>query len=226
MRILVVGDSTALFLGQGLAAWQVGNPSYAQVDMLWSPGECFILDGVITSMEAQEYLDKSREVIRTLLPEALSESKPDVVVLMSSVNDIANREWSESEGPLSPFEPVFQQRMHDAYVDLTNRILAAGTSRVVWVIPPIPRKMWLQADLGDLDRYRVQHDVIRDVVGEGPPSVGIVDLDHWFDVTGATGDLNFRPDGLHMTVDSATWLADNYMGPEIVRQVLGLPTDH
>jgi hypothetical protein len=57
---------------------------------------------------------------------------------MSTVSDVANREWSADEGPLGPRDERYRTRMRDAYGELTLRLLGAGVPEVVWVVPPAP----------------------------------------------------------------------------------------
>ena len=137
VRIMVVGDSTAFYLGQGLAAWAGDHPQHAQVDVLYCQGCGFILDGTITSFEAASFVAQSRVVVQQEMLEHIAAVQPDVVVLMSTVNDIANRQWDAAEGVLTPADPRYRARMVAAYGAVTDSVLAAGVPHLVWVNPPI-----------------------------------------------------------------------------------------
>ena len=220
VRILVVGDSTAALLGQGIAAWSVQNPTVATSSLIWNPGLGFILDGTITTFDAANYLERAREIVYGELPMTIRSLQPDVVVLMTTVNDIANRKWSDSEGPLAPSDPAFRGRMTDSYRAISAAILDQGVAHVVWIVPPRPAALWRYADLNDPLRYQVQHDVIGAVVAGMPGRLGLVDLARWAEVTGSATDPTWRPDGVHMSVDAATVLAQQYLGAMLVQQAL------
>jgi len=224
IRIMVVGDSTAFYMGQGLAAWAGDHPQYAQVDVLYCQGCGFILDGTITSFEAASFVAQSRVVVRQEMLEHIADVQPDVVVLMSTVNDIANRKWDEAEGVLTPADPRYRARMVAAYRAVTDSVLAAGVPHVVWVNPPIPVGVWDPPEMGEDPRNWVQHEVIRGVAAEQGPAVRVNELDAWFSLTGHAVDRTWRPDGTHLTEASAKSLASEFLGAWLVQTALRLPT--
>ena len=219
VRILMVGDSTGFYVGQGLAAWAVAHPQHAQTDLLWCQGCGFVLDGRVTSFDAAPFVERSNDVVRREVPETVARLHPDVVVLMTTIDDIADREWSPDEGVLTPFDPRFRERMRAQYATLTASLVAAGVPTVVWVVPPIPTTMFDTADLGERARYMVQHDVIREVASEAASAGGgvkVAEMAQWFADAGHDGDAEWRPDGTHLTEESAGWLADRWLGPWLV----------
>ncbi len=223
VRILMVGDSTGFYVGQGLAAWAVAHPRHAQTDLLWCQGCGFVLDGRVTSFDAAPFVERSNDVVRRQVPETVARLHPDVVVLMTTIDDIADREWSPDEGVLTPFDPRFRSRMRAQYATLTASLVAAGVPTVVWVVPPIPTTMFDTADLGERARYMVQHDVIREVASEAASAGGVVkvaEMAQWFADAGHDGDAKWRPDGTHLTEESAGWLADRWLGPWLVGAAL------
>ena len=219
VRILVVGDSTALYLGQGLAAWAVAHPGYAQVDVMWCQGCGFLLDGVVTSYDASAFVARSREVVLDLLPDAVQRLQPDVVVLMSTIDDVLQRQWTAEEGPLSPVDPAFAARLRQQYGDVTESLLAGGVDRVVWVVPPVPTGSEVP-ELRERARYEAQHAVMREVAAAAGPQVAVNELDAWFT---ASGDLvaGWRPDGTHLTEESAEQLAEVFVGPWLIQLLTG-----
>ena len=223
VRILVVGDSTAFYLGQGLAAWAGDHPRYAQVDVLYCQGCGFILDGTITSFEAASFVAKSRVVVQQEMIEDIAAVQPDVVVLMSTVNDIANRQWDDAEGVLTPADPRFRARMVAAYRAVTDSVLVAGVPHVVWVNPPIPAGVWDPPEMGEDPRNWVQHDVIREVAAASGPAVTVNELDAWLSLTGHADDRTWRPDGTHLTEESAKALANEFLGAWLVHTALRPP---
>ena len=227
VRILVVGDSTAFYVGQGLAAWAVAHPQHAQTDLLWCQGCGFILDGRITSFDAAPFVENSNDVVKRQVPETVGRVHPDVVVLMTTIDDVADREWSATEGTLTPRDPRFRQRMKDAYLSVTESLVAAGVPTVVWVVPPVPQSVFDTADLGEKDRYQIQHDVIHEVVAElaaagaGTTVVKAAEMATWFEDAGHDTDETWRPDGTHLTEESAGWVAERWLGPWLLGAALG-----
>jgi hypothetical protein len=223
IRMLVVGDSTAFYVGQGLAAWAVDHPQHAQTDLLWCQGCGFVLDGTITSFDAAPFVQNSNDVVRRQVPDAVARLHPDVVVLMTTIDDIADRRWSMEEGVLTPFDPRFRERVREQYAALTASLVDAGVPTVVWVVPPVPTSVFDTADLGDRDRYLVQHDVIREVAADAVASgavVKVAEMATWFEEAGHVGDETWRPDGTHLTEQSAAWLAERWLGPWLVTAAL------
>ena len=220
VRIMVVGDSTAFYLGQGLAAWAGDHPQHAQVDVLYCQGCGFILDGTITSFEAASFVAQSRVVVQQEMLEHIAALQPDVVVLMSTVNDIANRQWDAAEGVLTPADPRYRARMVAAYGAVTDSVLAAGVPHLVWVNPPIPAGVWDPPEMSEDPRNWVQHDVIREVAAAAGAAVNVNELDAWFTLTGHGADRSWRPDGTHLTEQSAKELAGEFLGAWLVQTAL------
>ncbi len=224
VRIMVVGDSTAFYVGQGMASWAVANPFLAQVNLLWCQGCGFILDGRVTSFEAEPFVETSRKVVLEQLPDTIAKVHPDVVVLMTTIDDVADRSWDMAEGVLTPRDERFRSRMVTQYAAVTNSVLAAGAATVVWVVPPVPTSYFDTPDLGERDRYLIQHDVIREVAAssaEAGGNVVVCDLDHWFSQAGHDRESAWRPDGTHLNEESARWLADRWLGPWLVNAATG-----
>jgi hypothetical protein len=222
VRVLVVGDSTAFYVGQGLAGWAVQHPQHAQVDLLWCQGCGFILDGTITSFDGSAFIATSNKVVNEQVPEMIKRVHPDVVVLMTTIDDVADRAWDMAEGTLTPRDPRFRERMRTQYERVTRSVLAAGVPQVVWVVPPVPTSYFETSDLGERDRYLVQHEVIREVA-EAAPGAVVCEMDEWFVQAGLTDDDTWRPDGTHLNERSAGWLVERWLGPWIIRTALGLP---
>ncbi|MBI5087404.1 MAG: hypothetical protein HZB15_00620 [Actinobacteria bacterium] len=218
VRMLVVGDSTALYVGEGLAAWTLEHPEAAQVSVIWYQGCTFLLEPEMVTFDLPRLVDDSRDTVRRRMPAAISELQPDVVVLMVTMSDVANRQWSADEGPLSPFDPRYVERLAGAYRELTDGILGSGVGEVVWVVPPTPVHLWLEPDMNEADRYAVQHQVIRDVASGYDDRVSVVDLDAWLTAAGHDDDPWWRTDGVHLTDASGAALAEQYLGPLLVRR--------
>ena len=226
VRVLVVGDSTSLYLAQGLAAWSVDHPSMLQADVLWHPGVTLLYDSVNTSFDSAKEFRDARQIIAVDAPETVTRLKPDIVLVVVTLNDVVNRRWSKSEGTLTPFDARYRQRLVDRYRSFSTTLLASGASQVLLVVAPTPFHRFVEPERNDPTRYAVQHDVIREVAaGFGASAqagkVGVVELDQWFTDHGHANDTTWRPDGVHLTTDSAHQLAADYLGATLLRRALG-----
>ena len=227
VRVLVVGDSTALYVAQGLAAWSVEHPTLLQADVLWHPGVTLLYDTVNTSFDSTKEFRDARQIIAVDAPETVARLKPDIVLVVVTLNDVVNRRWTKVEGTLTPFDAPYRQRLVDRYRTFTSTMLASGASQVLLVVTPTPFHRFVEPERNDPARYAVQHDVIREVAagfGASPQAgkVGVVELDQWFTDHGHADDTTWRPDGVHLTTDSAHQLAVDYLGAALMRRGLGL----
>ena len=221
VRVLVVGDSTAWMVAQGLAAFAVDQPEHAQVSLLWYPGLGFVLDGTIVSFESVDIVKQSAVVLHDELPQLVRELQPDVVLLMSTIYDLGNREWDDQEGPLTPYDPPFREKLVEWYSRITNDLIAMNVPQVVWAVPPTPHGEDLYApEMGEAARFDVQHDVIREVAANSGPHAQFVDLDSWLKRSGHADDEWWRPDGVHFSEDSAHQLATEFLGPWLIGAAL------
>ncbi len=220
VRMLVVGDSTALYVAQGLAAWTMLHPDHAQVSVSWCQGCTFVLDAEITSFDLDDVLTNSRRTIAEVMPEAIAELKPDVVVLMATVSEAADRQWDPEEGVLGPTDPRARERMVETYADLTMEIVSSGVPDVVWVVPPTPTHQWDDPEMNEVARYDAHHDIIREAASRFEHHVSVVDLDAWAHAEGRFDDDTWRADGVHIDVGPATDLAEKFLGPWLVTEAL------
>jgi peptidoglycan/LPS O-acetylase OafA/YrhL len=220
VRILVVGDSTALYVAQGLAAWTILHPDHAQVSVSWCQGCTFVLDAEITGFDLDDVLTNSRRTIAEVMPDAIAELKPDVVVLMATVSEAADRQWDAQEGSLGPTDPRARQRMVETYADLTMEIVSSGVPDVVWVVPPTPTHLWDVPEMNEVARYTAHHEIIREAASRFEHHVSVVDLDAWARAEGRFDDVTWRADGVHIDVGPATDLAEQFLGPWLVTEAL------
>jgi lysophospholipase L1-like esterase len=220
VRVLTAGDSTLLYVSEGLAEWALRHPDQAQISVQWCQGCTFLLEPDIVTFPIEGMLDNSRRVIGDELLASVGRLQPDVVMLMATVNEVADRQWSVEEGPLGPGDPRFRERMHLAYLDLTMRLLAAGAPRVVWVVPPTPVNVWNEPAMNEPGRFETHHEVLREVVATFAADVHLLDLDAWLTAAGHADDPAWRADGVHLTETGAAVLAEQFLGPWLVTEAL------
>ena len=179
--MLVVGDSTALYVAHGLAAWTMAHPDHAQVSVSWCQGCTFVLDADIVSFDLDDVLDNSRRTITEVMPDAIEQA-----AARRRGDDghrrarRPNRQWSDTEGPLAPTDPRSHDRMVEAYADLTMQIISSGVPDVVWVVPPTPTHQWDDdPEMNEVERYSAHHEIIREATARFEHHVSVVDLDAW-----------------------------------------------
>ena len=221
-RILVIGDSTAWSVGDGLAAWAEANPTLASVTLTVAPGCGFVLTGTVPADEGAGYTERCDAVLSDWMMRSIVDLQPDVVLLMATRTDVKDRTWSADEGVLTNADPRFQERQIADYSAVTTWILGAGVPEVVWVKPPVARVDPAPADeMTDPDRLGVLHAVIdAAVAGSDPARVSSVDLAEWYAQSGID-DAAARLDGIHFEVSAATEVAARLLGPRMVNVALG-----
>ena len=221
VRVLVVGDSTALYVGHGLAAWTMSHPGHAQVSVSWCQGCTFVPDAEIASFDLDGVEENSRRTLTEVMPDAIRQLRPDVVVLMSTVSDAANRQWDPAEGPIGPTDPRAGRRMVAAFADLTMEIITSGVPDVVWVVPPTPTHDWDDdPEMNEVERYAAHHEIVREAAARFEHHVSVVDLDAWARATGRFDDASWRADGVHIDEGPATEMAEQFLGPWLVIEAL------
>jgi hypothetical protein len=223
VRVLVVGDSVAWSLGNGLVGWADAHPEYALVGQSIAVSCGFVRAGFVPSYYGLGYEPPCNEMLDVRLPEMIAGLQPDVVMLMSTRIDVETRLWRPDEDPMPSTNPLARERRLDEYRAFTQRVLDLGAPHVVWVKPPIARRGALpdQPMMDDATMASL-HAAIDQVVVEFGPQVSSIDLAGWYPA-GGFDDAAARPDGLHFEPGPAETVADRYLGPALVRVALGSP---
>ncbi len=217
-RLLVVGDSTALAFAHGLAVWAAANPQYATVSVVAREGFGVLLTGTITTWDGSNFIASSRQMIETDVPAAVESLQPDVVIVMTTVDDVTDRRWNDDEGDLSPMDPASRSRLATAYYSYTQRLITTTDAVVVWVVPPIPTTQWESRAMRDPERYETQHRIIRGLLSVA--GVRVFDLEAWMMAQGFHHDSGWRPDGTHLSASGSLQLASQVAGPWLVNVAL------
>ena len=148
---------------------------------------------------------------------------PDVVVLMTTVNDMMNRIWTDEEGVLTPFDKLYFDRMAESYNAVTEQLIETGVPNIVWIAPPVQID-WRAPELAEVERWEVMSEIITKIEESNPEHVTVVDLDYWLSRAGHIDYQTWRPDGTHLTENSALQLVNEFLGPLLVRVAIGAPT--
>jgi hypothetical protein len=177
---------------------------------------------------ADQWIDIDRECVELLdevLPDRVRSLTPDVVVLMSTTWDVIDRRWDDGlSGP--PTDPAVAARTSADYLALTQRILDDGAAHVAWIRQPIPDPGWIGyfTPQEEPQRHESVYSMMDDVAAALPGRVSVIDLAGHVDAVGWATDQAVRPDGVHWSPESAVVLADGFLGEQIIRAALGLPS--
>ena len=220
VRLLTVGDSTAFYVGQALAEWSIEHRAYATSDLLWCQGCGLLRGGEVTSWNDSSFAVRSIEMFDVDLPSMVARVQPDVVALMVSVVDVADRQWAVSEGPLEPTDPRYAARLASSYRRTVLELLDLGVANIAIIAPP--RSVGFVSDgvMFTADRWEALHAALDLVALEFGPKVAVVDLAGWADAAGVTEDVDWRPDGTHLTARSAREVVDRWLAPILVDQAV------
>ncbi len=218
VRIIVLGDSTAQAAGSGLVEWAALNPTVAQVTVMAAPGCGFIRAGAPVPDISPGGRAYCNGVLDHDLPEALHQLEPDIIMMMTTIPDIAPRLFDPSVGPLTPVDPDFVTKARIDYQAVTKLILTNSSAHVVWIKPPLINPYWM--DIDSEARDPVVHSVMEAVMGELATAyadrVILLDLRTWLEKQGLDQDPSIRPDGIHFGPDGSLEVAERWLGPELV----------
>ena len=216
-RVLLVGDSTAMALSEGLLGWADARPAEVQVASLASPGCGLLHTSHMAGAEGEKLARGCAAVLDDDLPALLATGSLDVVVVMVTLPDVLERSWTDQEGLLRPSDPRYAERRRTEYAAFADSLHAAGVEQVVWVVPPRPTERWLQSVVNPVldDEWDAFVDAIQEVAARDPERTRVVRLDEWMRANEPT-DGSMRPDGLHLTPAAAAVVMDRFMGPVVL----------
>ena len=222
VRIVIVGDSTAEATGAGIVAWAAANPAYAQVELVTGPGCGLVTTGYLTIFgEVRDVDAECGPYVHGIVPDSITELQPDVVMVMTTMWDVFDRQLV-ADGPwLAPTDPAVRAVMAESLGEFTDDVLAIGVPRVVWVLGPTPLPSL--AGGPDPQAEPARHDVQRSIVAEiaaDRQGVSLVDLDSWMTAEGLSESREARIDGVHFGSETSLYIATEFLGPALVRAAL------
>ncbi|MDG1786068.1 MAG: acyltransferase family protein, partial [Ilumatobacter sp.] len=220
LRVLVVGDSTAVALGSGLVdhAFDQGG---MQVSVAAHGGCGLVSGGRYRSEVSNAAMDMNcRDVFERQIPAILANATPDVVVVMITLADTWERSWDNSSEWLSPTDSEYAARIEDAYITFVTGMVEQGVEQIVWMRPPVSSYAsdgtTVEIDSSFLDGGQ---EVIERVVEaqriERPDVVSTLDLRAWFEASGLADDPASRPDGTHLSPDAAATVVEDWLVAEL-----------
>ena len=221
VRVLVLGDSTAMALSVGLVDFATAHPELAEVEVLARVGCGVVRASVVYGDDGTLHEDCDR-ALGEFLPQALAQRTPDVVVVLVTLADASPRRWLEAEGDVAPEDERYQERMAADYEALRATLLENPFVHVQWLTAPIPTT-WYAGYIGNpitRDSFAPLNTQVESM-GEGTSGrVEVADFGAWLEALDAGEDTTWRPDGLHLDPAAARQVVDEFLWPRLVRQVL------
>ncbi|MEO6123264.1 MAG: acyltransferase family protein [Ilumatobacteraceae bacterium] len=223
VRILVIGDSTALAMSVGLKNWADANPSLAEVEVRGVEGCGLMTDG--DRRFGGDWLPQSQgctDVFDTDVPKRIGAGQPDIVVVILSFWEVTDHRLGPDQAATSILDPDYRARMLFRYTAYNQGLIDTGVPRVTWVLYPETDYGW-GADNEEGDdpaRYDALDDVTREAAAPYPGVVSTIDFRTWSARLGLTDDQSARLDGVHFTPDAATRVANDFLGNAIIQAAL------
>jgi hypothetical protein len=221
--MLVVGDSTALATATGLITWAGEHPDLAQVEQqgyggcgIVTEGERLFRDAWIPASEGCEQL------FDATVPQRIADSKPDVVVIITSFWEVTDRRLEPGGEVTSIMDEPWRERTLRRFEQYAELLIDAGAPQVAFVLYPATDFGWDSAaePADDPARYLELYDVEQAAAASDADHVSVVDLAGWSDAQGLTRDTAARPDGVHWTADVSRDIAERWLGPELIQTAL------
>ena len=215
-RVMIVGDSQAASLGYGLQQW--AQASHRAI--VWNRGidGCgVVVDGDVRQFGGFNTGGASCRGAVAAWPSQVAFFKPQVVIVLSSLNDVQDRRLPGTSRFVSVGDPNFDLFVLHAYEHDVD-VLSAGGSRVVWMTAPC---IGLQPQFGQANPYssagidKLDSTILPRLAQARPDKVRLFDLARVICPAGKSldsvpGGAQTRPDGVHFSADAARWFADAY----------------
>ena len=180
------GSGDGLGTGGGAAL----NPTVAKVTVMAAPGCGFITAGAPIPISIRMTGPTATACSIIDLPEALHRLAPDVIMMMTTIPDIAPRVFDRRSDPSPRWTSTSSTgagRLPGRHeLDPDN-----SSAHIVWIKPPLINPYWM--DIDSETRDPVVHSVMEGVMGElvtaYPDRVALLDMRTWLEEQG----LDQRP---------------------------------
>ena len=226
VRMLVIGDSTAQALGNGIAAWAQERPDLAEVEVMAFPGCGLLLGG-----------ERRFDGDWLAVPDGCATLFDVDVTARDRTRRNPTSSWSSRrsgtspiiDGPTTATPPARRSTTCSPLVccdrfGTYNETLArhvGGTGRVGAVPRPsttsgrtqTSRPTTLRATTSSPRRSERPHRSI-------PHGVRVVELSEWISAEGLDADRTARPDGVHLTLAAATAATRTWLGQQLIEAAL------
>ena len=221
LKILMIGDSTALALGQGVIEAAYQDPGTVQFSMD-ARGAC----GLVPSGYFHDDLLtwSSLNLCPATRQQGIDDAAnlhPDVIVLFISLSDTWERSWDQKATWHTATEPDYAALIRTSYTAYFEELVKAGDGRpIVWIRPPVAYTIdgsgntTIEASFTNGGQEIVE-SVVDEMVQKYPNIVTKLDMRTWFQATDRQSNMALRPDGIHLTVPAAKEVATTWLLPAL-----------
>ncbi len=215
-RVLVVGDSQAVALANGLDAW-AADGHRARVYDLAAEGCGLVVQGRLRNLGVFSTDLRHCRAVARRRQRALHRIRPDVVVVLSSITDVEDRQVPGATDFATVGDPAVDAFLARQYRDTVDALSSTG-AEVVWMRPPCVDPAGLAVALKHFDTTRItrlDRTVVPALARARAGRVRLFDLDRVLCPGGrplrtVAGVGAVRPDGVHFSPAAARWFADHY----------------
>jgi peptidoglycan/LPS O-acetylase OafA/YrhL len=219
LRLLILGDSTGVFLAYALNAWndkaQIFDlSSYALMGCGLVRGGTEFASGIERTFDPTcfQWADHWRQ--------AIDETKPDVIMVANAFHDVTDRRLTP-DGPWQHIgQPDYDRYLLSEYRAAADELGTAGVP-VLWLDNPPVREGQNQPDsnlrspMNDPMRMAWLDEVI-ELLAKEKPFIHVVDYERLFETwPGGPFDPRLREDGLHVDYEGRQ-IVGNWLGPELL----------
>ncbi len=222
-RVLIVGDSAALTLGDGLVKW---GPATGRLQV-WDAGKlgCPVGRGGDIRYENQVIQDYGYCDWTTTLPQEISQIRPQVILVLFGTWDVADRLIPGDTRWRSIGDPVYDRWLRGQISDIIDTMTAQGAT-VVWLSHPHIQEIegaaqgpYPEETPARMDAFNA---MVREVVAT-KPRAQMLDLEgHMRTLPEGEMSLADRPDGIHWAKPAALALAP-WLGTSLINVANGQP---
>ncbi len=219
LRMLIVGDSSALFLGFALDGWN-GTHKIFDIADYGLMGCGLVTGGTEVAGGVERGFDPSCAQWKTKWAAALVESKPDLIVMAGSFHDVTDRRLT-ADGPLEHIgEPAYDARLLATYRELVDLMSSPGVP-ILWLDNPPVREGQNHPDqdvntpANDPQRMIQANQLVAKVAAERPLVHVVPYASFFLTWPGGPLDPKLRQDGLHVDYDGRA-IVSGWLGPELL----------
>jgi peptidoglycan/LPS O-acetylase OafA/YrhL len=221
LRVMVLGDSVARNLANGLISWGERTGSVVVYDV--SIQGCTVESGGMRYIETGEPwpIPESCDWWKRSFEPYARDFAPDVILVHTGTNEIYDRTHPSWDGRRAPGDPIFDRFLMDGYHRFVDVLARAGVP-VVWAVPACNR--WDPRNLDPpvaTERLAVITGQMIPVLAAGTPiqtapfHEQLCPGGQFSDTVAGVPDA--RPDGYHLTRVAADRLAETWLGPLLLR---------
>ncbi len=218
-RVMILGDSQARSLGYGLERWAATTGRA----LVWNAATegCGLADEgvVVGSVGARPIAERCRSATGSW-EDQVDAFRPDVVIALTSVWDLQDRQLPTWDEARAPGDPAFDGYLLDEFTDAVDTWTAHG-AHVVWMTAPCSRFQAVPGQAADLppgfddERAARLNEEILPLLVDRRPDIAVFELDDVLCpdgeyLKGIDGVSPIRVDGIHFSVDGSIWFAEKY----------------